>query len=347
MGRTACTEPQCLYKGALYLFRFVPLVSVFSELQCDARIMIVFIVDLFTLDFLNCAKLRWFHITGWGWFRDLLIVYNTWSEVCFLSEGFEIRGRQADRQGGFPLPQGRANYKFHRGSDKFMALVRSVDVPEPVIGLYCFVISHEIWYTAFNKQYLHRIVLKRKSWKIYGKKFKTFYGNILFMQSGKLQNGEKKLAQQEQYDHRISMITGLVWSKDRCRQGTSMTTGPVWSQDLYHQGLVWSQEHCDKGRIRDKDQYNQWSVWSQDQHDYMTGIIKGLAWLHDRYHQGTSMITGPVSSRDQCDHMTGIIKGPVRSQQQCDYRTGMITVPVFSQHRYDHRTQKSLYWRIN
>jgi len=24
MGRTACTEPQCLYKGALYLFFFVP-----------------------------------------------------------------------------------------------------------------------------------------------------------------------------------------------------------------------------------------------------------------------------------------------------------------------------------
>ena len=23
MGRTACTEPQCLYKGALYLFIFV------------------------------------------------------------------------------------------------------------------------------------------------------------------------------------------------------------------------------------------------------------------------------------------------------------------------------------
>ena len=22
MGRTACTEPQCLYKGALYLFTF-------------------------------------------------------------------------------------------------------------------------------------------------------------------------------------------------------------------------------------------------------------------------------------------------------------------------------------
>jgi len=22
MGRTACTEPQCLYKGALYLFNF-------------------------------------------------------------------------------------------------------------------------------------------------------------------------------------------------------------------------------------------------------------------------------------------------------------------------------------
>jgi len=24
MGRTACTEPQCLYKGALYLFTFLP-----------------------------------------------------------------------------------------------------------------------------------------------------------------------------------------------------------------------------------------------------------------------------------------------------------------------------------
>jgi len=28
MGRTACTEPQCLYKGALYLFRFfIPTLS--------------------------------------------------------------------------------------------------------------------------------------------------------------------------------------------------------------------------------------------------------------------------------------------------------------------------------
>ena len=25
MGRTACTEPQCLYKGALYLYLFNPL----------------------------------------------------------------------------------------------------------------------------------------------------------------------------------------------------------------------------------------------------------------------------------------------------------------------------------
>ena len=24
MGRTACTEPQCLYKGALYLYLFLP-----------------------------------------------------------------------------------------------------------------------------------------------------------------------------------------------------------------------------------------------------------------------------------------------------------------------------------
>ena len=28
MGRTACTEPQCLYKGALYLF---PLISIYAN----------------------------------------------------------------------------------------------------------------------------------------------------------------------------------------------------------------------------------------------------------------------------------------------------------------------------
>jgi hypothetical protein len=36
------------------------------------------------------------------------------------------------------------------------------------------------------------------------KKFKIFYGDVLIMQSGKLQNGEK------QYDHRTGIIKGPV-----------------------------------------------------------------------------------------------------------------------------------------
>jgi len=31
MGRTACTEPQCLYKGALYLYLLTPEVRVHLE----------------------------------------------------------------------------------------------------------------------------------------------------------------------------------------------------------------------------------------------------------------------------------------------------------------------------
>jgi len=35
MGRTACTEPQCLYKGALYLFFFLTVVRNYSLLRRD------------------------------------------------------------------------------------------------------------------------------------------------------------------------------------------------------------------------------------------------------------------------------------------------------------------------
>jgi len=35
MGRTACTEPQCLYKGALYLyFSLVEVYQCFAEAYC-------------------------------------------------------------------------------------------------------------------------------------------------------------------------------------------------------------------------------------------------------------------------------------------------------------------------
>jgi hypothetical protein len=54
--------------------------------------------------------------------------------------------RVGEREGGFPLPHGRAgvDYKLRCGSEKCMALVRSVDVPGHVIGLYFVVISHEM-----------------------------------------------------------------------------------------------------------------------------------------------------------------------------------------------------------
>jgi hypothetical protein len=208
-------------------------------------------------------------------------------ETCFscIIRGlklFLVRRFWNTRQGGLPLPQGRANYKFYRGSDKCMALVRSVDVSEHVIGLYFVVISHEIWNIAFNKEYLHTIVLKRKSWRTYRKKLNKFYGNVIFMQSGKLQNGEKNgitgaVRSRDQYDYRSGMIAGPVWEKDQYDHTTGIIKGPVWLQDRYHQGLVWSQDHCEK----------------------------------DEYEIRTSMITGPVSSRDQYDHMTGVIKGSV------------------------------------
>ena len=157
-------------------------------------------------------------------------------------------------------------------------------------------------------------------------------------------------------------VIGAVRSRDQYDYRSSMIAGPVWSQ-----------EHPDKGRIWDKDQYDH-TAGINGQYDYRTGIkrpvwspqdrchpgtsiITGPVWSCGRYHQGTSMVTGPVSSRDQYDHRismivwlssreqyghrTGIIQGPAWSQHQYDCRTGMITVPVCSQHRYDHRTQKS------
>jgi hypothetical protein len=44
----------------------------------------------------------------------------------------------------FPLPQEKACYKYPPGLDECMALVRSVDVPEHIIGLYNVVISLEM-----------------------------------------------------------------------------------------------------------------------------------------------------------------------------------------------------------
>ena len=42
MGRTACTEPQCLYRGALYLY-------VFNIIIIIIIITIIIILDLFSL----------------------------------------------------------------------------------------------------------------------------------------------------------------------------------------------------------------------------------------------------------------------------------------------------------
>ena len=47
MGRTACTEPQCLYKGAFYLHKALNLISIFFS--------------LFTKNFDNCIP----YCTGW------------------------------------------------------------------------------------------------------------------------------------------------------------------------------------------------------------------------------------------------------------------------------------------
>jgi hypothetical protein len=38
MGRTACTEPQCLYKGALYLF-YILIMCLITEVKREGREM--------------------------------------------------------------------------------------------------------------------------------------------------------------------------------------------------------------------------------------------------------------------------------------------------------------------
>ena len=35
MGRTACTEPQCVYKGALYLYLTLPYIRCVQEVSVD------------------------------------------------------------------------------------------------------------------------------------------------------------------------------------------------------------------------------------------------------------------------------------------------------------------------
>jgi hypothetical protein len=165
------------------------------------------------------------------------------------------------RQEGFPLPQGRGNYKFRRCSDKCMALVRSVDVCERVIGLYFVVISHELWNTAFNKEYLHTIVLKRKSWRDMSKKSSGKFMEMYFLCRAVRPRTVRKFGVtgavrlQDQYDYSSGMITGPVWLWSQ-EIRTSMFTGtvsvvgmitePGWSQCQYvhNIGMIigWSQD---------------------------------------------------------------------------------------------------------
>ena len=48
MGRTACTEPQCLYKGDLYLYFSLPLVSVPN--RCSSSLQLIRSADWPTRD---------------------------------------------------------------------------------------------------------------------------------------------------------------------------------------------------------------------------------------------------------------------------------------------------------
>jgi hypothetical protein len=44
MGRTACTEPQCLYKGDLYLY--LPFLNITERIHISAHILIIMILRL-------------------------------------------------------------------------------------------------------------------------------------------------------------------------------------------------------------------------------------------------------------------------------------------------------------
>jgi hypothetical protein len=98
-------------------------------------------------------------------------------------------------------------------------------------------------------------------------------------------------------------VTGTVRPRDQYDHRTGISKVPVWLQDLYVQGLEWSQEHCDKGRIWDKGTSMITepvsivgmiigAVWSTD-------IINGPVWLQDRDDQSASMFTTSVWSQER------------------------------------------------
>ena len=135
-------------------------------------------------------------------------------------------------------------------------------------------------------------------------------------------------------------VIGAVRSRDQYDYRSSMIAGPVWSQ-----------EHPDKGRIWDKDQYDH-TAGINGQYDYRTGI-KGPVWSYGRYHQGLVWSQehpdkGRIWDKDQYDHTAGIngqydyrtgIKGPVWSpQDRCHPGTSIITGPVWSCGRYHQGT---------
>ena len=75
MGRTACTEPQCLYKGALYLYLII--IFLFFFLRCLAAYLLVPLRN--TMFLWHCVLL--FYLDGvifWEWKLFLTSVRVWW-----------------------------------------------------------------------------------------------------------------------------------------------------------------------------------------------------------------------------------------------------------------------------
>ena len=107
MGRTACTEPQCLYKGALYLhltFKFcctqVKVLCVLSTITCkvsSANTVLEFVVmvagpkivhDCITVLVLYCLRMLWIK-TVTAKFQYLgSLHYQLWKSCVHLYMGF-------------------------------------------------------------------------------------------------------------------------------------------------------------------------------------------------------------------------------------------------------------------
>jgi len=74
MGRTACTEPQCLYKGALYLFTCIPL---FHGKNGNSNAPQRYVISASPVLLVRPAYLRLFC----NWHLDRSVIMETYKEM--------------------------------------------------------------------------------------------------------------------------------------------------------------------------------------------------------------------------------------------------------------------------